>query len=189
MELVLSMLLGIGLAAAVGFRVFLPFFLLSAAAYFDLTSMASGFSWMDSLPAVLALGTATAIEVGAYFIPWLDNLLDSITIPGAMLGGAAAMATTLGDSSPMFQWGLAIIAGAGTAGTIKGATSSTRLASTATTGGLANPIISAGETISAIFMSVLAMLLGPVAGILAIAILAYAIFRIFRWISRRKATA
>jgi len=87
MDIVLSLFLGIGLAAAVGFRVFVPFFLISLANFAGYLSLSEGFQWMGTTPALVTFSIATAIEILAYFIPWLDNALDLITTPLAVVGG------------------------------------------------------------------------------------------------------
>lgn len=138
----ISFCLGIGLSASAGFRVFLPLFVLSLAARFGFDLNAE-WDWVGSWTAIITLGVATFFEIVAYYIPWVDNILDSIAIPLAGVAGTLLMALSLGDvDSEVLQWGLAIIAGGGTATSIKGATASGRLASTATTGGLGNFTVS-----------------------------------------------
>jgi len=177
MELVLSIFLGVGLAAAAGFRVFLPLLGLSIANHFGLP-LGESFEWVGSFPAMIALGLAAIIEIGAYYIPWLDNLLDSIAIPLATIAGTGAMAATLTDFSPMLTWGLAIIAGGGTAGAISTATAGTRLASTASTAGIANPVVSTVETGTSILLTILALVL-PVLGIITVAFIFYLLFKVY----------
>ena len=156
MDITTGLFLGAGLAAAVGFRVFVPFLLMGIAARFELIPLVEGMEWMGTTPALIAFGTATLLELGAYFIPWLDNALDTVTTPAAFLGGSVMMYSTVGDMDPLFQWATAIIAGGGTAGVVKGSTVTTRLASTATTGGIANPLLAGVETVGAISLSILA---------------------------------
>ena len=73
-ETIISIFLGIGLAASVGFRVFLPLFALSLAAYFGVWELNQHWVWIGSLAALIILGVATLVELLAYFIPWVDNL-------------------------------------------------------------------------------------------------------------------
>ena len=89
-ETVISIFLGVGLAASAGFRVFLPLFALSLAGYFGVWELNANWQWIGSLAAVLTLGIATVVEVFAYFIPWVDNALDSIAIPLAAVAGTTA---------------------------------------------------------------------------------------------------
>jgi len=171
LESIISIFLGIGLAASVGFRVFLPLFALSLAGYFNIIPLNESWHWIASSSAIITLGIATLLEIFAYYIPWFDNLLDTIAAPLAAIAGTAVMVSTIADLSPIITWALAIIAGGGTASIIKGATASTRLASTATTGGLANPIISTVETGTSILISSFSIFLPIVAIVLVILLL------------------
>ncbi|KGK29001.1 DUF4126 domain-containing protein [Cellulophaga sp. E6(2014)] len=185
-ETILSIFLGIGLAASVGFRVFLPLFALSLASYFNLWELNDSWQWIGSLAAVVALGVATLVEIFAYFIPWVDNLLDSAAVPLAAIAGTAVMVSTVANLDPVVTWSLAIIAGGGTATAIKGASATTRLASTSTTGGLANPIVSTVETGTAMVVTAASIFAPIIAGVLVVIILA-AIFWIYRKIRPRRA--
>jgi hypothetical protein len=170
-ETLLSICLGIGLSASVGFRVFLPLFALSLASYFDVWQLNESWQWIGSTGALITLGAATVVEIVAYFIPYIDNLLDSITVPLAAIAGTAIMLSTVADLSPVVTWSLAIIAGGGTAAMVAGSSSTTRLASTATTGGIANPVLSTIETGTSIVMSVISIFLPILAAIIAILII------------------
>lgn len=178
-DTVLSIFLGIGLAASVGFRVFLPLFALSLASYFGIWELNDNWQWIGSLVAVLTLGVATVLEIFAYFIPWFDNLLDSIAVPLAAIAGTAVMVSTVADLDTVITWSLAIIAGGGTATAIKGAGATGRLASTATTGGLANPLITTVETGTAVVVSV-ASIFAPILAAVLVIIILVIIFRIYR---------
>lgn len=178
-ETVISIFLGIGLAASVGFRVFLPLFALSLAAYFDIWELNGSWQWIGSLAAVIVLGVATVIEIFAYFIPWVDNLLDSVAVPLAAIAGTAVMVSTVANLDPVVTWSLAIIAGGGTATAIKGAGAAGRLASTATTGGLANPIVSTVETGTAVVVTT-ASIFAPFLAAILVCIILFIIFRIYR---------
>jgi len=162
--------LGIGLSAACGFRIFLPMLAFGSAAKAGLYSVSEGWEWLASWPAIIVLAVATTVEIGAYFVPWIDNALDSIGTVAAVLAGTALMAAMLTELDPMWQWSLAAIAGGGSAGTIKGGMGLTRAASTATTGGMANPLVSLVELMMSGLMSLLALVLPIVAGIVAILI-------------------
>lgn len=178
-ETIISICLGVGLAASVGFRVFLPLFVLSLASYFDVWQLNESWQWVGSTTALVTLGAATLVEIAAYFIPYIDNLLDSIAVPLAALAGTAVMLSTVVDLSPVITWSLAIIAGGGTAAAIAGSSSTTRLASTVTTGGLANPVVSTIETGTAAVMSIVSIFL-PVLAIVLVIIILFIIFRIFK---------
>lgn len=178
-ETIISIFLGIGLSASVGFRVFLPLFALSLASYFGVWDLNDSWQWIGSLTAVITLGVATLIEIFAYFIPWVDNLLDSFAVPLAAIAGTAVMVSTVAGLDPVVTWSLAIIAGGGTATAIKGAGATSRLASTATTGGLANPIVSTVETGTAMVVTT-ASIFAPVLAAVLVIIILFIIFRIYR---------
>lgn len=181
-SLIISLFLGIGLAAASGFRVFLPLFALSLAAHFEWWALNDQWNWLGSPAALLVLGVAMLAELLAYYIPWVDNLLDTIAIPLAGIAGTAVMVATMADVSPMITWSLAIIAGGGTAAAVKGATASTRLGSSVSTAGLGNPVVSTVETGGAVVMSILSFIAPVMAGLIALLILVslYWIYRKLR---------
>ena len=184
-ETIISIFLGIGLAASVGFRIFLPLFALSLASYFGVWELNDNWQWIGSIAALITLGVATLAEIFGYFIPWVDNLLDSIAIPLAAIAGTAVMVSTVANLDPVVTWSLAIIAGGGTATAIKGAGASTRLASTATTGGIANPLVSTVETGTAVVVTAASIFAPILAAFLVVAILVF-VFTIYRKLRPRK---
>lgn len=185
-ETIISIFLGVGLSASVGFRVFLPLFALSLAAYFDVWQLNESWQWVGSTTAVITLGVATLVEVCAYFIPYIDNLLDTIAVPLAALAGTAVMLSTVADLSPVVTWALAIIAGGGTAAAVAGTSSTTRLASTATTGGLANPIVASLETGTSVVMSIVSIFM-PILAIILVLIMLFVIFKLYKKFKPSKA--
>lgn len=186
-DVIISIFLGIGLSAAVGFRVFLPLLILSLSGFYDVIPLNENWQWAGSLTAVIILGIATLIEIFGYYIPWVDNLLDTIAIPLATLAGTAVMVATVTDLEPVMTWALAIIAGGGTAAAIKGNTSAARLTSTATTAGVANPVIATLETGTSIIMSILSIFL-PILAFVLVLILFFVIFRVYKKLRKNRAT-
>ena len=184
-EIILSVFLGIGLAAAVGFRVFLPLLVLSLAGYYDIIPLNESWHWVGSLTAVITMGVATLIEIFGYYIPWFDNLLDTIALPLATLAGTAVMVATISDLSPVVTWALAIIAGGGTAAAIKGNTSAARLASSTTTGGLANPILTTVETGTSIVMAIASIFI-PIIAFILVVFLFFIIFRFYKKLRKKR---
>lgn len=170
-EILLSICLGIGLAASAGFRVFVPLFALSGASYFGILPLNNQWSWLASTPALVILGVASISESLSYLIPYVDNLLDSLAVPLAGIAGTLVMASTLSDMSPAMTWALAIVAGGGSASLIKGTSAIGRGASTVTTGGIANPAISVAETSTAIGLSALSIFMPAIAIIIALCIM------------------
>ena len=178
-ETILSIFLGVGLSASVGFRVFLPLFALSLAAYFNIWELNESWLWIGSTTAVITLGIATVVEIVAYYIPVIDNALDAIAIPLATIAGTAVMVSTVADLSPVITWALAIIAGGGTAAAVKSSASATRLGSTVSTAGFGNPIVSTIETGTSIVMSIISIFL-PILAIVAVCFIFYIIYKLYK---------
>ncbi len=167
-ETLLSVLLGVGLSAACGFRVFVPLLVMSLASLSGHLTLTPGFEWIGTYPAMVAFAVATVLEIAGYYIPWIDHLLDLIAGPTAVVAGIITMASTVTGMSPWLRWSLAIIAGGGVAGTVQAATSLTRLASTAATAGLGNPVIATTEAVGSVTLSLLAIAI-PVLATVALA--------------------
>jgi hypothetical protein len=185
METMLSIFVGVGLSAACGFRIFVPLLIMSIASLSGQLVLSPEFDWIATYPALAAFSIATLFEVAAYYIPWADNLLDTIAVPAATVAGTIVMAAVVSEMSPFLQWGLAVIVGGGVAGTVQGFTSITRIASTVTTGGLGNPVVSTVEAGGSIVMSILAITL-PVVAVIAVGVIIFFAFRkIYGWLSRR----
>ncbi len=185
METMVRIFVGVGLSAACGFRIFVPLLIMSIASLSGQLVLSPEFDWIATYPALAAFSIATLFEVAAYYIPWIDNLLDTVAIPAATVAGTIVMASAVSEMSPFLQWGLAIIVGGGVAGTVQGFTSITRIASTATTGGLGNPVVSTVEAGSSVVMSILAITLPVVAVIAVVVIIFFAFRKIYGWLSRR----
>jgi len=186
-ETVLSILIGLGLAAACGFRVFVPLLIMSLASRAGVGHLAlsPSFAWIGSTPALLSFSVATVLEIAGYYIPWLDNLLDTVATPAAIVAGivvtASAMTT---DVSPFLKWTLAVVAGGGTTAAFQGITSVTRHISSFTTGGFANPVLATAEAGGAAMLSVLAITVPLLAFLIVVGLLYLGVkkvlFRIWR---------
>jgi hypothetical protein len=168
MDILLSLAVGLGLAAAVGFRVFVPFTIISVAAMSGHLNLAPGFDWIGTYPALIAFGTATLLEILAYYIPWVDNLLDSVATPVAVVAGVIITASVVGDVSPWLRWSLAVIAGGGIAAVVQSGTVLLRGASSVTTGGLGNVVVSSAELLGSVLTAILALLFPLIALVLLI---------------------
>ena len=176
-DILVASSLGLGLAAASGFRVFIPPFLYGLFLRLDMVPISipmTGISeWMASDIGLIILGVAMIVEILGYYIPWIDNLLDTIASPTAIIAGVMMMSSTLSDTHPALQWGSSIIAGGGVSGTIQIGTVATRAVSTATTGGLGNPIVSTIEAGACILCTILAILLPIIALFLVMVLVGY----------------
>jgi hypothetical protein len=168
MEVVASFLLGIGLSAAVGFRVFVPMLVVSLASMAGVIQLSPGFEWMGTPVAALVFAVATLIELLGFLVPWVSNALDSIATPAATIAGVIMMAAVLTDMHPIARWALAIIAGGGVALTVQGATVVTRAVAAGSTGGVANPIVAIVEAIGALVVTITTIVIPMIMGILVL---------------------
>jgi Domain of unknown function (DUF4126) len=184
-DLALSIALGIGLAAAVGFRVFLPMLVMSVAAYTGHLTLGSGFAWLATPAALVMLSVAALLEILAYYIPGVDNLLDAIATPAALVAGTVVSAAVMTDLPPLVKWTTAVIAGGGAAGLTQGLTSLLRAKSTLTTAGLGNHVIATGEIGGALLLSLLA-LAAPLLAVVVVALFCWLAVRVGRRLLRGK---
>ena len=168
METLLSIGLGVGLSAACGFRVFVPLLIMGLAAQAGYLTLAPGLEWIGTSPALPAFAVAACLEIAAYFVPGVDNLLDTVATPAAIVAGTLVTAAAVSEMTPSLKWTLAVIAGGGAAATVQVATAFTRGASTVTTGGLGNPLVATMELGGAMTLSLLAIALPLIAGIVVV---------------------
>ena len=164
MELLFSVLLGLGLSSAVGFRVFVPALITSVAAYTGKVELAESMQWIGSIPAIVTFGVATILELVAYYIPFVDNLMDTVSTPAAPICGSLLMGSTIIEMDPLIKWPVSIIAGGGLATSIQSGNSLIRLKSSGLTGGVANPVVSTIEAGFAGIISFLSIFLLVAAG-------------------------
>jgi hypothetical protein len=176
-DIALSVVLGIGLAAATGFRIFLPMLVLSIGAYFGHIPLGESFAWLATPTALIMLTVAAVAEIAAYYVPGVDNLLDTLATPGAFIAGTVVSAAVMTDFDPMLKWTAAIIAGGGVAGLTQSITAMLRANSTVFTGGLGNPVIATAELGGATLVSILA---------LAAPFVALALVVLFLWLAVRR---
>ncbi|HEV2229250.1 MAG TPA: DUF4126 domain-containing protein [Steroidobacteraceae bacterium] len=187
-DLVLAAAMGVGLAAAVGFRVFLPMLVLSIAAYTGHLTLTASLAWLGTAAALVMLSLAAALEILAYYIPGLDNVLDVLAAPAALIAGTVVSAAVMTDLPPMVRWATAVIAGGGAAAVIQGLTSLLRAKSTAMTAGLGNHAIATGELGGALIVSLLA-LAAPAAALALVALFCWFAVRLLRRVFRRDRAA
>ena len=183
----LSLLIGLGLSASCGFRIFVPPFIISLAALSGHLELSDSFAWMSTLPAVIALGTAVAMEVGAYYLPLLDHFLDTVAAPAAVVAGTIVSASIFTELSPMMNWSLALIAGGGVAGAVHMAMAVIRGGSTLLTAGLGNPLVATAELGGAVGTSILSLVM-PGLALVIVLIIAGAGVRQWRLNNRMAAT-
>lgn len=188
MEELLAIMIGVGLSAGCGFRIFVPLLGLSLAANTGHVELSESFLWLAEPTAAAAFAVATCLEIGAYYIPWLDNLLDTAAAPCAVVAGVIATGAMTTDMSPLMTWSTAVIAGGGTSAFVQFGTTITRQISSLTTGGFGNPVVATAELGGSVVMTVMAIIF-PVLAFAAVLLLAVLTVRAFlRW-RQRKATA
>ena len=180
-----ALLAGISLSAATGLRVFLPVLALGLAARFGVLELGEEFAWLASDPVLLVMAIAALIEIGAYYVPLIDNLLDTLATPAAIGGGTVIVASLLPEMQGFLQWGLATLLGGGSAGIVQGTTVIARGLSTSSTGGLGNPLVATSETGGSLIAILLAFVMPVVFGILVVLILAWLLVRLIRWFRQR----
>ncbi|MCH2259504.1 MAG: DUF4126 domain-containing protein [Candidatus Thalassarchaeum betae] len=163
--IIMATLMGISLAAASGFRVFLPPFLLSLAARFnvvwflDIDLIGTQFEFFTSTLSIVVLGIATVAEFAAFYAPWVDSVLDTIATPASIVAGVAMTAIVLEGNDPIIQWTIAIVAGGGVAATIQSATVAIRGLSSTFTFGLGNPAVATSENVASVALTLIAILI------------------------------
>ncbi len=177
------LLLGVALSAGSGFRVFVPLLVSNLAAKFGLVSVSDNFGWMISNTATFVLVVASVVEIAAYYIAFIDNLLDSIALPASVVAGTLLTTQFLKIDDPTLQWGLGILAGGGVAGTIQAGTSLIRLGSTKFTGGIGNGFFSTFENILSIGISLVSLWIPLLMGVLALLLVFWMLKKLF---SKRK---
>jgi uncharacterized membrane protein len=156
-EIISAVAIGIALSASCGFRVFVPMLVASIAAHFGIFPVQEGFRWLAGWPAMICFGTATVLEILAYYIPFVDNVLDSIATPLAVGAGTLLMTSVLPIDNEMLKWLTGFVVGGGVAAAVQGGSVLTRLASTKLTGGTGNHIVATGEHAAALGTSLLSL--------------------------------
>ncbi|HWA44059.1 MAG TPA: DUF4126 domain-containing protein [Hypericibacter adhaerens] len=185
LDLALSVALGIALAATTGFRLFLPLLIASVAAYTGHLPLDENFAWLGTPPALTTLAVAALIEIVAYYVPGIDNLLDTLSVPAAFIAGTVLSAAVITDLPPVVKWTAAVVAGGGAAGLTKGVTAMVRAKSTLFTGGVGNHVLATAELGGAILVPLLAIAL-PFAALVLLILLLWAAFRLLRGRRRRE---
>ena len=176
MEIILSIIMGISLSAASGFRVFVPFLILSGSSLLGWVDLGSNASWMATYPAFITFAIATIFEIIGYYSPWVDNMLDLIATPLAIVAGVVLTSSMIVDINPLLKWALAIVCGGGAAINVQLLTVKVRALSSFFTTGVGNPVVSTIENISSIFISILAIVV-PIISFIIVIIIVYLIYK------------
>ncbi len=179
MDIALGIILGVCLSAAVGFRVFVPMLVLSIASNLEYIGLSDTYMWIASVPAMIAFGVATLLEITGYYVPWMDNMLDTISTPLAPVAGVVAAGSVVVDIDPLLSWTIAIILGGGTALSVELLTVKARALSSFFTGGLGNVFVASGELFFSTFISLLAIVV-PVVAFLFLLFMLFIMWKIIR---------
>jgi hypothetical protein len=184
LDTLIEIMLAISLSAAAGFRVFVPLLALSAAAVLGHVDLPANFDWIENSQALGLFAIACVLEIIGYSIPWMDHLLDVLATPASIITGTIVAASVAPEMDPLVKWTLALAAGGGTAGLTKGLMNILRATSTAISGGLTNPIFAALELLAAVILSALAITVPIGAGLLVVAIVGFAVYKIGSFFSQ-----
>jgi len=176
MEAILGIMIGIGLSAACGFRVFVPLLIMNLAALSGHLPLPENFAWIGRTYATIAFGSATVLEIIGYYVPGVDHILDAIATPAAVVAGTLTTASMAVDLPPFLKWTLALIAGGGIAGLVQGSTVALRAKSSLATAGTGNPFFATIELACSILIAVMAIIV-PIVCLMLIVVFCFFIFR------------
>jgi hypothetical protein len=160
--------MGMALSACAGFRVFVPMLAAALAAQLGVVHLPADMQWLGSWGAVICFGTAAILEVVAYYIPFIDNLLDTAAAP-LSVGAGTVLAFSLlpiAGQEPLIRWTIALMAGGSAAGTIQLSTGLLRLLSSKATAGVGNAVVATSENAVATTGSVLSFIFPVVMAVL-----------------------
>lgn len=188
-NLILALCMGVSLSALCGFRVFVPLLAVALGVRFAGLGVNESLAWVGSDAALVCLAVATVVEMLAYYIPWVDNALDAVSGPLALVAGAVVATGLLPEMPAYAQWGLGIIAGAGSAGAVQLSTTAARGASTATTGGLGNFVVASAENGASILGSLVAIVVSPIIVLIGVGLLVWLVWRLLRKLSPKRPAA
>jgi hypothetical protein len=185
-EVLTAIAIGIGLSASCGFRVSIPMLVASIAAKAGIFPVNEGFQWLAGWPAILCFSAATVAEILAYYIPVVDNLLDTITTPFAVIAGTLLLTSVLPIDNGLLKWITGILFGGGAAAVVQGGSVLTRLASTKLTGGTGNSVVATGEHAAAAGTSVLSLFIPFFVAALVIVLVFFIISKVGKRLFARK---
>ncbi len=170
--------LGIALAACCGFRVFLPMLVAGLVSRFQLFHFSDSFQWLSTTPALICLGAATVLEITAYYVPFIDNILDTIAAPAAAIAGTLLATSVIPIDNEWMKWIIGIVAGGGGAGLVSAGTGLLRLLSSKTTLGAGNAVVATGENTAALGGALLSFLIPVVMAVIFLLLFIWVIKKI-----------
>ena len=187
-SLLVSIAMGIALSACAGFRVFIPMLAGALAGHFNIIDLSADMAWLGSWPAIISFGTAAVVEVAAYYIPFVDNLLDTIAAPLSVAAGTVLASSILpiAEQEPLIRWGIALLAGGSAAGTIQLGTGLLRLFSSKATVGTGNVVVSTTENAAAITGSILSFIIPVIIALLGVLLMGWIVVKISKRFARNR---
>jgi len=174
------------LSASAGFRVFIPLLIAGIASHFGVLPLGESFEWMGSTPALICFGAAAVLEVLAYYIPFIDNLIDTIATPLSIVAGTLLMTSVFPAENEWMKWILGFIVGGGAAATIQSGSTITRLFSSKFTAGAGNPVVSTTEGVAATGFSILSLIIPIIVAILIVILIVFILRILYKKLIKRK---
>lgn len=185
-ETISAIALGIGLSASAGFRVFIPLLVAGIASHFGILPLGENFAWMGSTPALICFGVAAVVEVLAYYIPFVDNLLDSIATPLSIGAGTLLMTSVFPADNEWMKWVMGFVVGGGAAATIQSGSAITRLMSSKFSAGAGNPVVSTTEGVAATGFSIMSLIMPIVVATLLVVFIVVILRLVYKRLLHRK---
>ena len=186
--LLTAIAMDISLSACAGFRVFIPILAVAVAGRFNIIALPSDMQWLSSWQAIACFGTAAVAEVGGYYIPFVDNLLDTIATPLSVAAGTLLASSILPvtEQEPLVRWGVALVAGGSAAGTIQLGTGLLRLFSSKATIGTGNAVVSTAENAAALSGSLLSFFIPVIVALLLVILICWIVVKLGRKLTGKK---
>ncbi len=180
--------MGIGLSACAGFRVFIPMLAAAVAAHWNIIPLSQDMQWLGSWPAIIIFGTAAIAEVAAYYIPFIDNMLDGIAAPLSVAAGTVLASSILPvqNLEPTMRWVIGLLAGGTAAGTIHLGTGLLRLLSSKATVGAGNVVVATTENAAAVSGSVLVFIIPVLIALLLLLLIGWILIKMSRRLFKSK---
>ena len=185
-ETFLAILTGLGLSVACGFRVFIPPLVVSIAAQTGNLELTESFQWLGEWPTLIALSIATVGDVIAHEFPVVDDVLNVVEAPLVPIAATILSVSLLTDMDPLLKWGLAAIAGGGSAGALHVARSFLKSLLNASTAGVSTPVVSLVEDAAALVTPILVILAPIFVLFLFLVVVGVTALALKKWMGKRR---
>ncbi|HLR42946.1 MAG TPA: DUF4126 domain-containing protein [Pseudogracilibacillus sp.] len=179
MDTAMAILLGIGLSAAAGFRVFIPLLIVNILAKLSYVTLAENFDWLGSTSATIAVSLAVILELASSVIPVIDNIVKVLATPLAIGAGIILVASFMGGADPTFRWVISIVAGGGTATLTQIVSTTVRGTVNFVTAGAGGIVVTIFETLIAIIVTILSILM-PILSLVFLGVIIYFVMKVMK---------